>query len=387
MRVRIGDRRGDGFSARLLAIESASPDRVAPPCPHAGACGGCTLQHLADAAYAAWKRGLAEAALARAGFASPPLDPLARSAPGTRRRAELSLRRADGRVIVGFHGRASAEVVDIPGCLVLHPALLAIAASLRSFLPRLGVLKREGKVWLTLAAEGVDLWLTTDGAADAAARSALAEFARVAGLARLSWSLLGHDPDPVAVLATPTVSFAGVPVRLPPGGFLQATEDGERAIVSAVLAALADLPEGARVADLYAGSGTLTFPLARRFRVLAVEGDRAASAALRSAAQAAALSGRVVVERRDLSLRPIAGRELDGLEAVVLDPPRDGARAQAAALAEGPVRRVVYVSCNPAALARDARLLAQAGFRLDRAVPIDQFLWSAHLECVASFSR
>jgi len=385
--VRLDGKRGDGLSARLVAIATPSPDRAEPPCPHAAACGGCTMQHLADGAYAAWKRGLAEAALARAGFPGAPLGPLARSAPGTRRRADLALRRIGGRVVAGFHGRGSSDVTDVPGCLVLHPALAAVAAALRASLPGLLILRREGSAAMTLAAEGVDLWLTTDGAPDAAARSVLAAFARSARLARLSWSRPGGEAEPVAVLARPTLRFGDVAVPLPPGAFLQATEAGEAAIVIAVLAALADLPEGARVADLYAGCGTLTFPLARRFRVRAAEGDAAAVEALRAGIAAASLSGRIVAERRDLSTRPLLPAEQAGLAAVVLDPPRDGARAQIAALAAGPVRRVVYVSCNPNALARDARLLADAGFRLESAVPVDQFLWSAHLECVASFSR
>jgi 23S rRNA (uracil1939-C5)-methyltransferase len=385
--VRLGQKRGDGVSARLVAIERPSPDRAEPPCPHAAACGGCTIQHLADGAYEAWKRGLAEAALARAGFPGAPVGPLARSAPATRRRADLALRRIGGRVLAGFHGRGSPDVTDVPGCLVLHPALAAVAASLRSALPGLGMLRREGSAAMTLAAEGVDLWLMTDGAPDAPSRSALAAFARSARLARLSWSHPGGEPEPVAVLARPTLRFGEATVPLPPGAFLQATEGGEAAIVAAVLAALADLPDGARVADLFAGCGTLTFPLARRFRVLAAEGDGASVRALRAGVNAAALSGRIVTEMRDLATRPLTGPEQAGLAAVVLDPPRDGARAQAAALAAGTVRRVVYVSCNPNALARDAKVLAEAGFRLDSAVPVDQFLWSAHLECVASFSR
>jgi 23S rRNA (uracil1939-C5)-methyltransferase len=385
--VRLDRKRGEGVAARLVSIVSPSPERVEPPCRHAARCGGCTLQHLADDAYATWKRSLADAALARAGFPGAPLAPLARSGPGTRRRADLALRRAGGSVLVGFHARASAEVVDVPHCLVLHPALLRAAEALRAAPHGLAALRREGSAILTLTDSGPDLWLITDAEPDAEHRTALAAFARAAGLARLSWSRPGGEPEPVAALAAPAVAFGGVRVALPPGAFLQATEAGEAAIVGAVLDALADLPDGARVADLYAGAGTLTFPLARRFRVRAAEGDEAAVAALRAGLNAAGLSGRIVAERRDLAARPLAPPEQAGLAAVVLDPPRDGARAQVAALAAGPIRRIVYVSCNPNALTRDARQLAQAGFRLDRAVPVDQFLWSGHLECVASFSR
>lgn len=385
--VRLGARRGEGVVAHPVSLLTRSADRVEPPCPHAAACGGCSVQHLADDAYARWKRELAAAALARAGFGDPPLAPLARSPPGSRRRADLALRRHGGKVIAGFHARASAEIVDAPGCRVLHPALLRTAAALRAASPLLACLRHEGSALMTLADEGVDLWLVTDAAPDAEARAALAAFAREAGLARLSWSRQGGEPEPVAVLASPTIRFAGIPVPVPPGAFLQATVAGEAAIVAAVTEALAALPEGSRVADLYAGLGTLTLPLAKRFRVRAAEGDPAAVAALRAALNAAGLSSRVALELRDLAARPLSGPELDGLAAVVLDPPRDGAPAQVAALAAGPVSHIVYVSCNPNALARDAKVLREAGFGLVSAVPVDQFLWSAHLECVASFRR
>ncbi len=382
-----GARRGEGVAATLAAVLSPSPDRAVPPCPHAASCGGCAVQHIADGAYATWKRGLAAAALARAGFADAPLAPLARSAPGTRRRASLALRRQGPSVVVGFHARASAAVTDAPACLVLHPALTAAAAALRAAAPAWRFLRREGEAVMTLAEEGVDLWLVTDGAPDATARAALADFARSAGLARLSWSRPGGEAEPVATLAPPTRRFGAATVRLAPGAFLQATEAGEQAIVAAVLAALADLKDGARVADLYAGAGTLTFPLAARFKVAALEGDAQAVAALRGGIASAGLSGRVTAAMRDLAASPLSVAEQKGLAAVVLDPPRDGAPAQVAALAAGPVPRIVYVSCNPNALARDAKVLREAGFTLAAAVPVDQFLWSAHLECVAAFSR
>jgi 23S rRNA (uracil1939-C5)-methyltransferase len=382
-----GRRRGDGIAATLAAVITASPDRVAPPCPHEATCGGCTAQHMGGALYRGWKRGFAEAALARAGFPDAPLAPLATGTPGTRRRASLALRRHGAAVVAGFHARASEAVTDVPSCLVLHPSLLAAAAALRAAAPAWRFLKREGEAVMTLAEEGVDLWLVTDGAPDAAARAALADFARTAHLSRLSWSRPGGEAEPVATLTPPSLRFGAATVRLSPGAFLQATEAGEAAIVAAVMAALEDVKDGARVADLYAGAGTLTFPLAARFKVLGWEGDAGAVAGLKGGITSAGLSGRVVAAQRDLAASPLSPAEQKGLAAVVLDPPRDGAPAQVAALAAGPVPRVVYVSCNPNALARDAHTLREAGFRLISAVPVDQFLWSAHLECVASFSR
>ncbi|WP_239451694.1 class I SAM-dependent RNA methyltransferase [Elioraea rosea] len=382
-----GAKRGEGVAARLVSVLSPSPERIAPPCQHAALCGGCSVQHMGEALYATWKAGLAAAALSRAGFPAVAMAPLARSAPGTRRRADLAIRLEGRHAIVGFHARGSGAVADIPGCLVLHPALREAAAALRAAAPRFAALLRDASAVMTLAREGVDLWLVSARVPDGPTRAALAAFAREARLARLNWSQPGHEAEPVAVLAPPTVRFGAASVPLPAGAFLQATEEGEAAIVSAVLAALADLPANARVADLYAGCGTLTFPLAERFRVLAAEGEAASVAALKKGIGSAGLSGRIVAEARDLTTRPLSAAEQKGLAAVVLDPPRDGAAAQVAALASGPTRRIVYVSCNPNALARDARILHEAGFRLDGAVPIDQFLWSPHLECVASFSR
>lgn len=375
-------RRGEGLVGRLVAVLSPSPDRVRPPCRHFGACGGCALQHLAPAAYADWKRGLLVEALRRAGFGEAPVSALVPAGPGTRRRAEFALRPG----VVGFHARGEAMVVDVPGCLVLAPPLRALAEALR--LLDLGALRRRAEAKVNLTETGLDVVLRLGREPERAAREALVRFAETADLARLALDF-GDGLVPLVVRRTPRLTLGGVVVEPPPGAFLQATAEGERAIVSAVLEGLADLPEGARVADLFAGIGTLTFPLSARFRVAAAEGDAAATAALTAAARRAGLWPRVAAETRDLALRPLLGPELAGLDAVVLDPPREGAVAQARALAASPaaLRRLVYVSCSPAALARDGRILAAGGWRVRHAVPIDQFLWAAHLESVVVFAR
>ena len=380
--VSVEGRRGEGWAGRLVDILVPSPDRVRPSCPHFGVCGGCALQHLAPDAYRAWKRGRLAEALRRAGFADAALSPLISTAHGTRRRAEFAL----CPPVAGFHARASSAVVDVPGCLVLAPALLALADRLRGL--ALGSLQPQAEAQVNLTDTGPDLVLRVRREPQQAEREALARFAEAADLARLSLDL-GDGPVPLVVRRPPRLTLGGVEVEPPPGAFLQATAEGEGAIVAAVLEGLADLPEGARVADLYAGIGTITLPLAARFRVLAVEGDGAAVTALAAAVRRAGLASRISVERRDLSLRPLAGADLPRLDAVVLDPPREGAKVQAQALAGAPssLRRLVYVSCNPAALARDARSLASGGWRAVRAVPIDQFLWAPHLESVVVFER
>jgi 23S rRNA (uracil1939-C5)-methyltransferase len=382
-RVRIapGARRGEGVAARLVERLTDSPDRAAPPCPHFGPCGGCTVQHLAEEAYRRWKTALLAEALRRAGFPGTPIEPLVPAAPGTRRRAALALH---GR-IVGFHERASRRVVDAPHCRVLDPALLALAGRLRGL--ALACLRPEAEAQVNLLDSGADLVLRGPHAPDLAERERLAAFGEEADLARLSWATRDEAPLPVTVRRAPRIAFDGVAVEPPPGAFLQATRTGEAAIAAAVLDALADVAQDATVADLYAGIGTLSVRLARRFRVRAAEGEAEAAAALRRAANGAGLAPRLAVETRDLVARPLLPAELRGVDAVVLDPPRDGARAQCEALAQTPIRRIVYVSCNPAALARDARLLAGGGWRPRSATPIDQFLWSGHLECVVPFSR
>lgn len=384
-RVRIlpGARRGEGVAASLLARLSDSSDRVAPPCPHFGPCGGCAVQHLGEEAYRRWKTGLLADALRRAGFSDTPIDSLVPASSATRRRADLALRNG----AVGFHERASRRVIDAPECRVLDPAILTLAQHLRDLARQLACLRPEAEAQVNLLDSGADLVLRGAREPDLAGRERLAAFAEAADLARLCWATGAAPPLPVAIRRVPAIAFAGVAVEPPPGAFLQATLDGEAAIGAAVLTALADLPEDALVADLFAGIGTLTFRLARRFRLRAAEGEAEAAAALRRAAQGSGLAARIAVGTRDLAARPLLPAELRGVDAVVLDPPRDGARAQCEALAQAPVRRIVYVSCNPAALARDARLLAVGGWRPMRATPIDQFLWSEHLECVVPFSR
>ena len=359
-----------------------------PPCPHFGTCGGCTLQHWGEPAYLAWKAGLLTEALQRAGYAEPPIMPIVRSAPAERRRMDLAVRRTpQGSVTVGFHQRRTEQVVDILTCPVLNPALVALLPELRRVLRSLGALKRAGSAVVNLLDSGPDLLLRTDSPLSAADRTRLAGFAQAHGLPRISWALGDGAPETACLLRPATTRIAGIEVTPPPGAFLQATPGGEAAIAVAMLAGLpAGLPARARIADLFAGSGTLTFALAARGRVAAFEGDAAASGALTAAARKAGLAGRIEAETRDLARRPLMPAELSRFAAVVLDPPFAGAAPQIAQIAAAKCRRVIYVSCNPAALTRDARTLRGAGFNLLAATPIDQFLWSARLESVVVFT-
>ena len=386
--------RGDGWAAAAETIVTPSPDRADPPCRHFGACGGCALQHWRDAPYRAWKAGLLEAALRGAGFTPPPLT-LVPSLPGERRRLDFAARRTGAGVVLGLHGARAAEVADLNDCLVLHPALLGLLPPLRVLLRNLRALRRQGAVVINLLDAGPDLLLRTEAPPTLEDRMALTGFARAHGVPRVAWAPTGGsvaEAETICLLRPPTIALSGVAVRPPPGAFLQATAAGERAIIAAVLAGLPTrLPPRARIAELYAGCGTVTCALATardgRLRIAAWEGEGTAVAALTQGLAQAGLSGRVTVTARDLSRQPLAAGELADAAAVVLDPPHAGAAAQVGPIAAARVPCVIYVSCNPAALGRDARVLHAAGYTLAAATAIDQFLWSARLESVCVFTR
>ena len=375
-------RRGEGFAATAAVLEP-SPERACPPCPHFGTCGGCTLQHWQDAPYAAWKSAQVAEALRRAGVAEPPMRPLVRTPPAARRRMDLAIRRDGGTVRIGLHRRRSRDIFDMRACPILHPRLFAQVEALRPALAGLEALRREGSAVVNLLHAGPDLLLRTDGILTAADRVLFAALAEAEGWPRISWAQGSGPPEPACHLRPATIRFGAIDVVPPPGAFLQASEEGEAAITAAVLAGLPErLPAKARIVELFAGVGTLTHVLAGRARVQAFEGDGPALAALHRAG-----NPRVTAVARDLVRQPLTAAELKDAAAVVLDPPYAGAAPQMPALAASGVPAVVYVSCNPAALARDARVLVQAGYEAVDATPIDQFLWSAQVEAVVAFRR
>ncbi len=379
--------RGEGWAAIATELLEPSPARVRPPCRHFGVCGGCAVQHWADPHYAAWKANLVAGTLRRAGFADA-APALSRTAPRARRRMDFALRRRQGAVTVGLHAARSDNLVDLQACEVLHPTLWALVPPLRTMLRSLGALRRTGSAIVNLLDSGPDLLLRLDGTPDTADRVRLAAFAEAHRLPRVTCAPLRGGMETAAQLRPATTDLRGVTLAPPPGAFLQASQAGEDAIVDAVLAGLPDrMPARARIVELFAGIGTLSLALARHARIAAYEGDRLAVDCLTAAANGAGLSGRLVATARDLARQPLASKEMQGAAAIVLDPPFAGAAAQMQQVAASGVARVVYVSCNPAALARDARVLGAAGYRLLRSTAIDQFLWSARVEGVAVFGR
>ena len=386
VRATVAGKRGEGFSAVAETILEPSADRVQPPCPQFFQCGGCALQHWRDEPYIDWKSGLLLAALRRAGYADAAVAPAIRTLPGRRRRVDLALRRVQGGVEVGLHQARGAEIVDLTACTVLDPAIAALIAPLRALLTGLSALRREGSGVINLLNSGMDLLLRTDGAPSLSDRTKLTEFARVHDLPRISWALNAGETEAICALRPASTLLSGVTLLPPPGAFLQAAASAEAAIIAAVIAGLpGKRTKKSRIAELYAGCGTLTFALAPHMRVAAFDGDLHAFTALRQAANQAGLAGRVEAARRDLARQPLSAKELSAFAAVVLDPPHNGALEQIGQIAASGIGRVIYVSCNPGALARDAALLHGAGYRLLAATPIDQFLWSARLESVCVF--
>jgi 23S rRNA (uracil1939-C5)-methyltransferase len=382
VRAEIGVRRGSGREGRLVARVAAGARRAEPVCRHFERCGGCALQHLVAEDYPAVKLGGLTTALRRVGI-DPEVVAPPRIVPPARRRARLGLarpRHPDAPATVGFRERFSRALVDMRECAVLEPALFALLDPLRRIAPAMLAPGRMAEAMLTRCDSGIDVLIESTEPPELAALEALAAFAAAHDLARIVWRANGDD-IPVVERRPALVAFSGVPVALPPGAFLQASAAAEALLVAEVAAAIG--PERP-VADLYAGLGTFTFALAQAGPVHAVEGDTAAVAAL---ARAASAMPRVTVERRGLDREPLSAVELARYAAAVFDPPRAGAMRQAEALAASSLDTIVAVSCNPATFARDAAQLTAGGYRLERVVPVDQFVWTPHLELVGVFRR
>ena len=379
------DKRGEGIAADLLEVLAPSRHRETPPCAHFKVCGGCALQHWRRDAYTAWKVELIVRALAQRGVDAPRFEPPLVGAPGERRRADFVLRRQGRRVVAGFHERASPEIVDVGTCVVARPALNALLEPLRASLA--AVLPEGGAAdaMVNETASGLDLLIRPHRRLDLSLerREALVALAEGADVARLCWGDRA-SAEPVVVRRAPLLVFGEAPgeVRIepPPGTFLQASQRVEQAMRAMVGAWTGEAP---RLADLFAGLGALS--LGRAGKLALFESDRQAVAAVAAAARR--LGGKVTAERRDLFRNPLTAAELDAFDAVLLDPPRAGAAAQSAELARAKVPRVVYGSCDPGSFARDARTLQDGGYRLEKLLPVDQFLWSPHIELIALFTR
>jgi 23S rRNA (uracil1939-C5)-methyltransferase len=342
-----------------------------PPCRHFPECGGCRLQHADDEAYRGYLVSRIETALAQHDLSTTIREPHL-SAPNSRRRTTLRALKVGKGAVIGFNAEKSHRIVDMRECHILRPELFALVPPLRALLGEILQPKRPVEVQLTLIDQGVDLLLRGVQADGLAVIERLTSFAALHPPARLSVDG-GFGPDTIYEPEPATVTLSGVPVSFPVGAFLQATEDGETALIDCVCEAVIG---SSSIADLFAGLGT--FALATR-----------AAYAAEASRDAAAVLGRVLanVEHRDLYRRPLDAAELSRFDAVILDPPRAGGAEQVGALARSNVQRIAYVSCNPATFARDAKMLADGGYALEWVRPVGQFRWSTHVELAASFKR
>jgi 23S rRNA (uracil1939-C5)-methyltransferase len=366
----------DGYQPEPVELR---PDRRRPPDPREEPCGGCVARHMPLAIYQEWKREFLVRALRQQNIAVD-VQPLITVPEHSRRRATFNARRIHGEMRIGYHGRRSHDLVAADDCPVLDKRIVELLPALAQLANVVAGREEETRLAVTLTDTGADVDVEgNERALNAMSRVKIGEITAAARMARVS---VGGVP--VIERQAPVLHFAGKAVTPPPGAFLQAVPDAERAMIDLVTAALG---KAKQVGDLFCGLGTLTLPIAQKARVMAFDADRNAIAALNEAQRMNQGLKPFTAKPRDLFSDPLSPMEMKDLDAVVLDPPRAGAKAQCERLAKSKVKRVVMVSCNPATLARDLRILIDGGYRLDAITPIDQFLYSAHLEAVAVLTR
>ena len=370
-----GEQVGDRIAAPKIV--TPSENRIKAPCVHYARCGGCALQHAKDDFVADWKQGVVVAALQAHGLETE-FRPIVTSPPKSRRRATFSGRRLKKGALVGFHTRASDTLVEVPNCEILCAELRAALPALDALTRLVGSRKAEVAFAVTHGLDGLDIDMASQKEMDAVLVGELAALARQYDLARLA-----QNGEPVLTRRAPRIGFDGIAVVPPPGAFLQATEHGEETLRAAVSEVVED---ASHLLDLFAGCGTFALPLARSASVHAVEGETAMTDALHAGWRMATGLKHVSVETRDLFRRPLMPDEMKKADAVVIDPPRAGAEAQVAQLADAQIDRIAFVSCNPVTFARDAKTLVLAGYRLNWVQVVDQFRWSPHIELAASFT-
>lgn len=364
--------------ATLADVLEPSAHRTAPVCRHFGTCGGCALQHMAAETYAIWKRETVVAAFRARGI-NAEVAPLVRP-HGKRRRAVLTARGTDTGMHIGFHEGGSHDLVDMVECPVLEPRIVAVLPGLKKLLHPLMSKRGEARVSVTMSAAGLDIAVNgIEKTLTPAMRAAIAKDASALGLARIN-----VEDDQIYEAIAPFLMFGAAEVPLPPGIFIQAMAAAEQAMADLVVQGIGKVKS---VVDLFAGAGAFTFPVAARAKVFAVDSDKTAIAALAQGVRKAKGIKPVTTLVRDLFREPLSALELNEHDAAVFDPPRAGAEAQAKMLAKSKLKTIVAVSCNPATLARDARILIDGGYKMQAVTPIDQFQYSPHVEAVTVFRR
>ncbi|TAY65458.1 class I SAM-dependent RNA methyltransferase [Rhizobium leguminosarum] len=369
----------------IMSITTPSPDRQEPPCRHFGpdgvngTCGGCTLQHMADAPYRAFKRQLVIDALKSKGLTSE-VGQIVPARPGERRRVVFAARKTEKDMLVGFNQAESHHIVAIEECPISSAGIIARLPAIRAIAASLATSAEPFRVAVLETLSGLDISVDdVKKLSDPQRRKAIETALSLRGIARVSL-----NGEILVEPSKPMVEFGGVQVSPPPGGFTQATKPAEEAMAELVIA---HAGKAKRIADLFAGSGTFSLRLARIGRVHAVEAEAKALAALDHAARNTQGLKPVTVEKRDLFRRPLMTQEFKPYDVVVFDPPRAGAEFQCQELARSGVKKIVAVSCNPLTLARDLAILVEGGYRITQVTPIDQFLWTSHVEVVATLEK
>jgi 23S rRNA (uracil1939-C5)-methyltransferase len=379
--VEVEDVPGQPDRRQLLRVEKASPQRIAPTCPHFGVCGGCAMQHWQSSAYRAWKRDLVVDALRQAGIEAPVADLIDAHGDG-RRRVVFHARRGTHEVLeVGFSAARAHQVIPIDRCPVLAKSLDGALKAAWAIAESLNPIRKPLDIQATATDEGLDIDVRGSGPLTAPATAALARLVAQHNLARLT-----RHGELIVQARPPTIRIGAATVLLPPAAFLQATAEGEAVLARLVadICAAAGAKKGA--ADLFAGVGPFALRLAEQTRVAAADDDKAALGALKRASNRPGLKP-ITAERRDLFKNPLLAVELNRFDAVVFDPPRQGAQAQSRELATSRVPVIAAVSCNPGTFARDVRLLIDGGYRLIGVTPVDQFRYSAHVELVGRLEK
>ncbi len=364
------------FRAKINSVLLSSPMRGKPPCRHFGICGGCSLQHLNSDAYHSFKKENVLSVLSKNGILVPD-DVSAVFIPDrTRRRANFAARVVKGKALIGFHERRSHNIRDVPDCLLINDELHRVMEAFRPFVPDLIGEGNKIDIFIQCVDGQSEIGLTGKLASGWEAQQALSDALRATGASRISLRARDHESYEIILEEKAFYKrFDSLVVNLAPCAFLQPSEEGERALTDAVLSGVGD---ASCVADLFCGNGTFTGPLMDRCK-LAADFAPDAIASLKKAD--------VTAINRNLFKEPISEKELDGVDCVILDPPRAGASAQVAVLADTDISKIVYVSCAPQSFAKDAAVLIKSGYQLQTLTIVDQFIWSAHTELVGVFQK
>ncbi|MFT7144611.1 MAG: 23S rRNA (uracil1939-C5)-methyltransferase [bacterium] len=383
--IDIGQKKGNGFSASVLQILEPSTERIEAPCPYFSKCGGCAAQHMEDDFYKTWKKDIVKTALKRHNIDDNSLtDPIILP-HSTRRRSNLKAQKIKTRLQFGYRQKGSHDIINIDSCLVLRPELVQLFTPLKRLLAEFLANKETAEIWISVTNNQTDLYIEMPQhkALSYEERETLASFAKRHNITKFTLKVDGFE-DPVYAEGQPTVSFDGIPVSVGAKNFLQASDSADHRLTETLLSFLKD-KNIKKVADLFCGRGTFTFAFPNDITVDGYEADRQALEALNNAAKTTAKNIKGVY--KNLFLDPLMTTELNEYDAIVLDPPRDGAKEQIKEISKSAVQHIVYISCSPNTFSRDAQNLLESGYQLKIITPIDQFLWSNHIEVIALFEK